>query len=41
MLNGCQDDEGEEVGLFANAVKAKGEPFLAESFYDLDILLKQ
>ena|SRR6187397_1335736 len=40
MLKESQDDEGKEV-QFANAVKAKGEPFPAESLFMTLILLQQ
>jgi hypothetical protein len=40
MLKECQDNECKEV-QFANAVKAKGEPFPAESLFMTLILLQQ
>jgi hypothetical protein len=39
MLKECQEDEGEGV-QFANAVKAKGEPFSSESLFMTLILLQ-
>jgi hypothetical protein len=40
MLKECQEDEGEGV-QFANAVKAKGESFTAESLFIALILLQR